>query len=128
MAIWQNMNTPNETAGPTGPIKLVTHNDIVDVLEAYGLTLPRNAIEWRVPRDSDNQLFYGKHTALRCHVTLLLTDGVVCWFLLGDGLTLLHGHLSNFDRERETRVAYAGPRAKAPSQSRKRLLELVEED
>lgn len=89
---------------------------LLSVMEQHGLTLPRNAIEWRY-----GQLKVGTHTALGFTVRLLCTDGVVAWFLLGDGVTTMFGHLTNFEETKEEREASV-PRAKQKSK-RQLLLE-----
>ena len=84
---------------------------LIDLLGRFNLTLPRNAIEWRVSGKS------GTHTALGFTVKMLCTDGVVAWFLLGNGVTTMFGHLSNFEEAKEQREASASkPRGKSERQ------------
>jgi len=78
---------------------------ILPVLERYNLTLPKNAIEWRVA------MKHGSHSVYVGAVTLLLTDGVLGWYLLGDETCFL-GHLGNFteDEEEKAPSEAQGPR------------------
>lgn len=76
--------------------KATNQNSLIGLLSTYGLTLPRNAIEWRVCRNLEGQPGISGHHILHGLVTQLLTDGIVCWFLLGDHETLFFGHESNF--------------------------------
>ena len=76
----------------------------------YGITLPKNAIEWRVPPEPQSGYIRGITT---CSISLLLTDGIVGWFAYDDGTTLF-GHMQHFERDKETKEriakASAGPR------------------
>jgi len=87
------------------------------VMEQHGLTLPRNAIEWRW-----GALRVGTHTALGFTVRLLCTDGVVAWFLLGDGVTTMFGHLTNFEETKEERERPASKTSR-PKSKRQLLLD-----
>lgn len=76
-------------------------NSLIRVIGDYGVTLPRNAIEWRVcynPQGSPGQP--GQHI-LHGQVTQLVTDGIVSWFLLGDHQTIFFGHKANFEPDKE---------------------------
>jgi len=87
--------------------------ELIALLAKHGLTLPRNAIEWR-----DGKGVLGTHTALGFQVRLLCTDGVCAWFLLGDDVTTLFGHLSNFEAV-DTDKPYCGPRKRSTSRKPK---------
>lgn len=69
---------------------------LIEVMGRYALTLPRNAAEWRVAYGKDGQDVRGELRGIVMgEVRLLCTDGVVAWFVLGDGETVLFGHLGN---------------------------------
>lgn len=80
-------------------------NDLIYLLSEFSLVLPKNAIEWRVAKGEASPFripnsqarfgISGRHV-LHESVFLLLTDGILGWFLLGDKETLFLGHLSNF--------------------------------
>lgn len=71
-------------------------DDLIGVMARYNLTLPRNAAEWRVAYGKDGQDVRGELRGIVTgEVRLLCTDGVVAWFVLGDGETVLFGHLGN---------------------------------
>jgi hypothetical protein len=90
---------------------------LLRVMETHGLTLPRNAIEWRY-----GGLRHGTHTALGYGVRLLATDGVVAWFLLGDDVTTMFGHLSNFEETKEERSERPASKPASRAKSKRQLL------
>lgn len=94
---------------------------MIQLMAAYGLTLPSNAIEWRIQWDEVAKLPpRGKLKPLFAKVYCLATDGVVAWFLLADRATLFHGHLGNFERERaETTSRQPAAKASKPLLSAK---------
>lgn len=69
--------------------------NLIDVMREFNITLPRNAAEWR-RADARGTLPAFNHT-----VRVLATDGVVAWFLLGDGRTTFFGHLAAFVPEKK---------------------------
>lgn len=70
---------------------------LIRAVAQHGLTLPRNAVEWRV--DSRKGTLNGLNLCVR----LICTDGVVAWALTGDERTFFC-HLSNFVEDKETRA------------------------
>lgn len=70
---------------------------LFQLLRQYSITLPQNAIEWRVCLNLEKEIGISGQHILHGLVTQLLTDGIVCWFLLGDHETLFFGHESNFE-------------------------------
>lgn len=74
-------------------------NSLIRVLGQYNLTLPKNAIEWRVCFDPGGHAGVTGTHGLHGTVTELITDGIVSWFLLGDHETLFFGHHGNFEPE-----------------------------
>lgn len=89
---------------------------LVDVLREHGLTLPKDAIAWRV------KSVVGNIPTLDLQCRLILTNGVVAWFILGNG-TPFFGHLDNFKPDKVEGAGYKGPRkAKAPREKSKRQL------
>jgi hypothetical protein len=106
-----NLNDPNDK--------------LIACLSEYQITLPRNAIEWRLCYAEGDEPLIGEHI-LHGLVRCLMTDGVVAWFLLGDHETLFFGHLSNFESERLAKEYI--PRATKPKQPSKRQLALTKED
>lgn len=77
-------------------------NDLIRVMERYRLTLPRNAAEWRVAYGPNGSNIFGDMPGItNGKVRLLCTDGLMAWFLLGDGETVLWGHLANLVVEKE---------------------------
>lgn len=78
---------------------------VIDVMKRYAITLPANAIEWRVWNGRK-----GSHPLFNTPIALLLTDGVVAWYLLDSGVPFF-GHLSNFtEDEPEESEEKAAPR------------------
>lgn len=82
---------------------------VIEIMRAHKLTLPTNAIEWRVPRTADGQPLKGSHSVFEGTITVLLTDGVLAWCAIGlvePGCPVFLGHLANLELdkpERETR-------------------------
>lgn len=119
------------------------NNPLISVLEEFGITLPANAVEWRVcgsklpavgahrdiatPVQHIGRFILGEHF-LHGTVSMLATDGVVAWFLLGDHKTVFFGHVRNFKPEVEPKVFTPRPAASAPKGPTKRQLELTEMD
>lgn len=87
-------------------------NFLIATLERYRFVLPANAIEWRAKRDR------GTIPSLNLSsVTLLATDGIVAYFVLGDDETLFFGHLAAFEKdEAERPVAVKKERKLSPRQ------------
>lgn len=116
------------------------NNPLISVLSEFGITLPANAVEWRVagpklpavgehrdlctPVQHLGRFVLGTHF-LHGTVSMLATDGVVAWFLLGDHSTVFFGHVRNFVPQEEPKAFF--PRPKVPQLS-KRILALVEND
>ncbi len=92
---------------------------IVRVMTTYGITLPANAIEWRVKETK------GTLPSFNYSVMLLATDGILGWFLLGDGETLFYGHLKAFVPDEKEKVAYKGPRKPKVKSKRQQLLDSI---
>lgn len=70
---------------------------LIDLMARYRLTLPRNAADWRRAYGKDGADVTGELPGIASgKVKLLCTDGLLAWFLLGDGETVLWGHLANF--------------------------------
>lgn len=95
----------------------------VKIIGHYGISLPKNAIEWRLCRNSDNEIGIVGNHSIHGLVTHLITDGIVSWFLLGDHETLFFGHASNFEPSVEEK-----PKAKGPRKLSQALLNLADED
>lgn len=73
-------------------------NFLIATLEQYRFVLPANAIEWRARRTK------GSSPSLNLSsVTLLATDGIVAYFVLGDDETLFYGHLAAFEEDKAER-------------------------
>ncbi len=73
-----------------------SQDDLIRVMETYGLTLPRNAQEWRVSRDAHGERIKGELVGILVgQVEVLCTDGLLAYFLLGNGETVIYGHLAN---------------------------------
>lgn len=66
-----------------------------------------------------------------CSVRILLTDGVIAMFLLGDGETIFEGHLANWiedEAEKEESTCPQGTQRQAiPRLSQKQLAALTED-
>lgn len=92
---------------------------LLRVLRTYGLLLPANAIEWRVPPGERR----GSLPSLSLGVELLVTDGIVAWFLLDSGTTFF-GHLANFEATASPKAERA-PRARKTKKSPQDLLDLI---
>lgn len=81
-------------------------DDLIALMQRYGLTFGRNAIEWRVCRAKDGGDLIGDMPGVSSgRVRILCTDGLLAWFLLGDDKTILFGHLANFEEDKELRKA-----------------------
>ncbi len=93
-------------------------DSLVRIMTTYGITLPANAIEWRVKEAK------GTLPAFNYSVTLLVTDGILGWFLLGDGETLFYGHLAAFVPDEKEKV-YKGPRKPKVKSKRQQLLDSI---
>lgn len=94
---------------------------LVELMAAYGLTLPRNAAAWR-PAQAPGRL-----PALNLECDLLCTDGLLAWFALRDG-TPFYGHLAAFVPTKPEREAKAPPKARPVSEraaKRKALLDSI---
>lgn len=90
-------------------------NTVTSLMSRYGITLPRNAIEWRVAFNPEGTAGQPGIHILHGQVTELLTDGLVSWFLLGDHQTIFFGHKENFEPEiPEPKPRTFGPRPLSP--------------
>lgn len=69
---------------------------LIATLGQYGFVLPANAIEWRAKRVKGSLPSLSIHSA-----TLLATDNIVAYFVLGDDTTLFYGHLAAFEPDKE---------------------------
>lgn len=90
---------------------------LIQVCAAYGLTLPKNAMEWRTPQAQTR----GALPSFNCEAELLCTDGIVAWFEVGG--RPFFGHLAAFV-DNAPQVRRGGPR-KGKSKAEK-LAELLE--
>ena len=71
-------------------------NALMDVMQKHKLTLPRNQAEWRVASGPDGEDLRGELVGILVgEVKVLCTDGLLAYFLLGDGETVVYGHLAN---------------------------------
>lgn len=77
---------------------------LISILRDFNLTLPRNAMEWRVPLEETRGYIQGITIG---SVRLLCTDGIVAWFGHSDGSTLF-GHMQHFVADREASPPRAG--------------------
>lgn len=94
---------------------------LVELMAAYGLTLPRNAHVWR-PAQAPGRL-----PALNLECDLLCTDGLLAWFALRDG-TPFYGHLAAFEAtkpEREVKPAKPKRPLSEKAAKRKALLDSI---
>lgn len=95
-------------------------DSMVACMERHGITLPRNAVEWRT--DSRK----GELRGLSLRVHLLCTDGVVAWALTGDE-KVFFCHLSNFVEDKpEKPVGVAKPRDSRASKRESVVLSALE--
>jgi hypothetical protein len=93
-------------------------DSLMRMLEKFSLTLPANAIEWRVKN------LVGRLPQFNKSVTLLLTDGIVAWFLLDDQ-TPFFGHLAAFEERRASREKDMTPSIRKPKSKRQQILALL---
>jgi len=68
---------------------------LIRVCADFGLTLPKNAMEWRCPQDATR----GTLPSFNCEAELLCTDGIVAWFAVGG--KPFFGHLAAFDANKK---------------------------
>lgn len=83
---------------------------LIRVCAEFGLTLPKNAMEWRVPTEPAR----GKLPSFNCEAELLCTDGIVAWFAVNG--KPFFGHLAAFDankKESEAKSKSKPSKAKA---------------
>lgn len=83
---------------------------LLSVMARHRITLPRNAIEWRVPVEKTTGYIQGITLG---SVELLCTDGIVAWFGFSDGTTLF-GHMQHFVTD--VKKTYSGPRKPSSTQ------------
>lgn len=90
-------------------------DDLVGVLARYRITLRASgSADWRVTYGKNGERLLGELPGIVVgSVTCLCTDGLLAWFLLGDGETLLFGHWDNFaEAKKEPGERRAPKRAK----------------
>lgn len=91
---------------------------LLSLMRKHGFVLPRNAIEWRVVLDQTGKPLRGSLPSLSISTaSLLCTDGIVAYFLLGDDSTLFFGHLAAFEKAKEARASLARGRGDAPKKT-----------
>ena len=99
-------------------------DSLIRVCARFGLTLPKNAMEWRVPTEPAR----GKLSNFNMEVELLCTDGIVAWFGTND--KPFFGHLAAFEPNLKGRTGWfpkPKPRAAGAQKSkRSALAELLE--
>lgn len=84
-------------------------NALMECMARYKLTLPRNQAEWRVACGPKGEDIRGELVGILVgEVRVLCTDGLLAYFLLGDGETVVWGHLGNLVVRKEPRVAREG--------------------
>lgn len=89
----------------------LNHDHLVPLLMSrYGVTLPANAIAWRATLTPEGKPPSGWIASLDIPCRMILTDGVVAWFLLGDD-KLFFGHFQNFEEEKEKKPRKASAKA-----------------
>lgn len=94
---------------------------LLAVMQRYGITLPRNAPEWRVPTEPTR----GSITGIAEGATLVCTDGIVGWFRIGTEETefrLLFGHLQHFVSDKPAPRSGARRSQKSPEEKALELL------
>jgi hypothetical protein len=105
---------------------------VLEVMKAFNLTLPSNAIQWRVARRSDGNggsipFIPGTHPLYEGRVTALLTDGIVAFFAIGERLDsespIFFGHLANLTPDEPEKSERDGS-PKKPREETKRQLKL----
>lgn len=104
---------------------------LMETMQTYDFTIPaKRQADWRAPRDEDGTRFKGALPSLSiATATLLATDGIVAYFVLGDDKTLLYGHLAAFVEATESHGAFRanavrkerGASAKSPKKSNVQL-------
>lgn len=72
-----------------------TTSDVPSILKEFSITLGLNAVLWRATYRANGTI---KGLESAGNLTILLTDGVVAWFVNDEG-TLFHGHISHFSGE-----------------------------
>lgn len=91
---------------------------LMRVMQEYDFVIPaKRQADWRAPVDETGARLRGSLPSLSISTaTLLATDGIVAYFVLGDDKTLLYGHLAAFvestsgraaDEKREKKVSPA---------------------
>lgn len=91
---------------------------LLALMKAHAFVLPRNAIEWRPVTDASGFPLRGSLPSLSISTaTLLCTDGIAAFYLLGDDTTLFFGHLTAFvenkkEKEENSRKATGGTEKK----------------
>lgn len=72
---------------------------LMATMSKYGFVIPaKRQADWRAPRDESGEMLRGSLPSLSISsATLLATDGIVAYFVLGDDETLLYGHLAAFE-------------------------------
>lgn len=84
-----------QEASASAHAKAFRDDFLIQTLAEYKFVLPGNAIEWRAKRTR------GSIPSLNFNsVTMLATDGVVAYFVLGDDVTLFYGHLAAFEEDK----------------------------
>jgi hypothetical protein len=91
------------------------NDKLIATCAAYGLTLPKNAMEWRCPTGETR----GTLPSFNCEAELLCTDGIVAWFAVGG--KPFFGHLAAFVPNEEEKAPTKRGKSKA-----KRLEELLD--
>lgn len=104
---------------------------LMETMQTYDFVIPaKRQADWRAPRDEDGTRFRGSLPSLSiATATLLATDGIVAYFVLGDDKTLLYGHLAAFVEATESHGAFRanavrkerGASAKSPKKSNVQL-------
>lgn len=127
------MTTENKTRAPIWCNRAIVTQErdtaLMNILRNYNLVLPKNAVEWRATRNPNTHEFRkGSHKQLFSTLTLLCTDGVVAFALLGDNETIVHIQLSAFVERMEDIVPANFARKTVTSKAKARLKELTSED
>jgi hypothetical protein len=89
-------------------------DSLIRVCAKFGLTLPKNAMEWRVPTEPAR----GKLPSFNCEAELLCTDGIVAWFAVNG--KPFFGHLAAFDANKKEK-----PEAKVKTSKAKAFEDLL---
>lgn len=95
---------------------------LISLIGKYSLVLPKNSSEWRVALTPEGRHPQGSHAQLFSSLTLLCTDGVVAFALLGDDETVVFIQLKAFIPREEDKPAME--HRKSPKSKSKKQLEL----